>query len=159
MASPVPANMSDETPAAAPESKEGPAHKKGKVPLADVLKIMWKSDGKPEDCSWTWVELSVPNEREECPITQDPIQASDLDFLPGVAFRKENPEYSRIQLECGHAFSAMAITYQFFKNGMLCPLCRKGNDKTLSALCVPVHFRRHLQERLVIERAKVVLCF
>lgn len=135
---------------------EEPALKKNKVPLAKVLNIQWKSEGVAEKCVWTSVALSEPEDGEECPITQEPIRASSLEFLPGVSFRKEDPEYSRLQLECGHAFSAMAITYQFFKNGMLCPLCRKGTEKNLDALCVPAHFRRKLQERLVIERAKVL---
>lgn len=141
-----------------PSTGEGPALKKNKVPLAEVLNIQWKSEGVAEKCSWTSVALSVPADGEECPITQEPIASSSLEFLPGVSFRKEDPEYSRLQLECGHAFSAMAITYQFFKNGMLCPLCRKGVEKNLDALCVPAHFRRKLQERLVIERAKVLAC-
>jgi hypothetical protein len=138
--------------------EEGPPHKKGRVPLGDVLNIMWKSDGKPEECAWASVALSRPQEGEECPITQDPIRSSSLDFLPGVAFRKEDPDYSRIELECGHHFSAMAITYQFFKNGMMCPMCRKGSEKTLDPLCVPAHFRRRMQEHLVIERARVYAC-
>ena len=143
----------------APEApQEGPAPKKSKVPLAEILNIQWKSEGVAEKCDWITVALSVPADGEECPITQEPIASSSLDFLPGVSFRKEDPEYCRMQLECGHSFSAMAITYQFFKNGMLCPLCRKGSDKTLDAICVPVHFRRKLQERLVIERAKVLSC-
>ena len=145
-------------PSPAPAHEEGPAQKKGKVPLAEILNIMWKSEGKPEDCEWTWIHLSKPADGEECPITQEPISSSSLEFLPGVSFRKEDPEYSRIQLECGHSFSAMAITYQFFKNGMMCPLCRKGHSKTLAALCLPTHFRRAFQERLVIERAKVSTC-
>lgn len=138
------------------EESESPAHKKNRVPLAKVLNIQWKSEGVAEKCAWTSVSLSEPEAGEECPITQEPICSSSLEFLPGVSFRKENPEYSRMQLECGHAFSAMAITYQFFKNGMLCPLCRKGVEKNLDAICVPPHFRRKMQERLVIERAKVL---
>lgn len=141
-----------------PVCEEGPALKKNKVPLGEVLNIQWKSEGAPEKCVWTSVALSVPADGEECPITQEPMSGSFLEFLPGVSFRKENPEYCRLQLECGHAFSAMAITYQFFKNGMLCPLCRKGAEKTLDAVCVPAHFRRKIQERLVIERAKVLSC-
>ena len=155
MSSPAVACMKGETETATPAPDDGQAQKKGKVPLADVLNIMWKSDGKPEECAWTWIGLSKPNESEECPITQEPICSSSLEFLPGVSFRKDDPEYSRIQLECGHAFSAMAITYQFFKNGMICPMCRKGSEKNLAALCVPNHFRRSMQERLVIERSKV----
>ena len=159
MSSPVAFEMSDKTETATPVPDDQQAHNKGKVPLADVLNIMWKSDGKPEDCAWTWIALSRPGEGEECPITQEPICSSGLEFLPGVFFRKEDPEYTRIQLECGHTFSAMAITYQFFKNGMMCPMCRKGNEKTLAALCVPNHFRRTFQERLVIQRAKVCACW
>jgi hypothetical protein len=139
-------------------SEEGPALKKKRVPLAEILNIQWKSDGVAEKCAWTSVALSVPADGEECPITQEPIRSSSLEFLPGVSFRKDDPQYCKLQLECGHAFSAMAITYQFLKNGMMCPLCRKGSEKTLDVLCVPLHFRRKMQVRLVIERAKVSPC-
>jgi hypothetical protein len=153
MSTPVEREMSSDA-----AEEEGPALKKNKVPLAEVLNIQWKSEGVAEKCVWASVALSVPADGEECPITQEPMCSSSLEFLPGVSFRKDNPEYSRMQLECGHYFSAMAITYQFFKNGMMCPLCRKGSEKNLDAICVPVHFRRKLQERLVIERAKVLSC-
>lgn len=130
--------------------------KKARIRLGRVLNITWKSEGRPEDAKWTLIKLSVPSPDEECPITQGLMSAagSDLDFLPGVSFRKEDPEYKRIELSCGHAFSAMCLTYHFFKNGMLCPLCRAGHEETLAPLCVPQHFRREMQQRLVNERAQ-----
>jgi len=132
--------------------------KKQRIELGKILHITWKSESEDFDESkWTAIELSVPSAQEECPITQELMEspASDLEFLPGVTFNKDFPQYKRIQLKCGHAFSAMNITYHFFKNGMLCPLCRSGYEGRLASVCVPYHFRRKMQERLVTERAQV----
>lgn len=139
---------------AAPEG-EGNASK-CRPPLGDVLYMTWKSEGGLETSHWRVVGLSVPGADEECPITQEPMATYDLEFLPGVTFRKEEPHYRRMQLECGHAFSAMALTYHFFKNGMLCPLCRSGSDERLSVACVPNHFRKNMQKRLAVERTQVL---
>lgn len=129
--------------------------KKAKVGLGTVVTMTWKTEGKPEDCKWMPVKLSVPSADEECPITQELMcsPGSDLDFLPGVTFRNDNPEYRRMELPCGHFFSAMCLTYHFFKNGMLCPLCRSGHEETLAPVCVPIHFRRKMQSHLASERA------
>ena len=82
--------------------EEGPALKKNKVPLAEVLNIQWKSEGVAEKCVWASVALSVPADGEECPITQEPMCSSSREFLTGVKFRKDNTEYSTKKLECGH---------------------------------------------------------
>lgn len=132
--------------------------KKPRIELGKILYITWKSENEDSnEPEWTVIELSVPSSQEECPITQELIEspASDLDFLPGVTFMKDYPQYKRLKLKCGHAFSAMSLTYHFFKNGMLCPLCRTGQDKRLAPVCVPSHFRRKMQERVVAERAQV----
>jgi hypothetical protein len=138
-----------------PDVPDARAGLKRKTPLADILQIQWKSKGELESSKWLVVELSEPSPDEECPITQEPMSSCDLEFLPGVTFREEDPTYRRMGLKCGHAFSAMALTYHFFKNGMLCPLCRDGNEETLAPICVPAHFRKAMQKRLATERAKV----
>ena len=127
------------------------------TPLAKVLSITWKSERCPEDAKWTVVALSEPRADEECPITQERMCSpqSGLDFLPGVTFNEGHPSYTRLGLECGHAFSAMPLTYHFFKNGMLCPLCRAGTPETLAVMCVPSHFRKAMQARLAEEMARV----
>lgn len=138
------------------------SEKKARIELGKVLFITWKSETEDShEPDWTVIELSVPSPQEECPITQELMEspASDLEFLPGVTFQKDFPQYKRIQLKCGHAFSAMSLTYHFFKNGMLCPLCRAGQDRRLAPVCVPSHFRKKMQERLVAERAQVSLGF
>ena len=124
------------------------------MPLADKVLFTWRTCEELEKAMWMTVELSEPGPSEECPIAQEPMSSSDLEFLPNVTYREDNKLYRRMQLPCGHAFSAMNLAYHFFKNGMLCPLCRSGSDKPLAALCVPAHFRQQFQARVVAERAR-----
>jgi hypothetical protein len=130
--------------------------KRPRCPLADVVHIMWKSEGQPDNSFYCFVRLSVPSPGEECPITQEPIASplSDLEFLPGVAFRDMDPTYRRAQLDCNHTFCAMQLVYHFFRNGMHCPLCRAGSNRTLASVCIPSHFRHSMGEHLVVQWAK-----
>ena len=81
--------------------------------------------------------------------------ASDLEFLPGITYREDNRLYRKMELDCGHAFSAMHLTYHFFKNAMQCPMCRAGHESSLAPVCLPAHFRQQFQARVNLERAKV----
>jgi len=123
--------------------------------LADKLHISAKSTDKPEKAYWTTMSLSKPDDGEECPISQESISTYDLEFLAGCTFRPDHPDYRKMTLECGHGFSAMALTYHFFKNGMQCPMCRKGDPRTMDPLCVPQHFRKEMQTRVALEEAQV----
>lgn len=124
------------------------------TPLADKVLFTWRTCEELEKALWMTVELSEPGLNEDCPITQEPMVSSDLEFLPDVTYREDNKKYRRMQLPCGHGFSAMNLTYHFYKNGMLCPLCRFGSEKTLAPLCVPAHFRQQFQARVAAERAR-----
>lgn len=98
--------------------------------------------------------LDEPGRGEACPISQDPMAEYDLEFLPGVTWSERHPTYRRLTLPCSHAFSAMAVTYHFAKNGMQCPLCRTGEGVPMAPACLPRHFRESVLLRLEAERAR-----
>lgn len=65
-----------------------------------------------------------------CPIMQEPIALVNLEFLT-KPFLIDNPTLNGMQLECGHKFHALALTYHWVRNkNMLCPVCRKGLANT-----------------------------
>ena len=125
------------------------------TPLATKVMFTWRSQGPVDTAKWMTVTLSAPEPAEECPISCEPMCASDLEFLPGVTYREDNSLYRKMELDCGHAFSAMHLTYHFFKNAMQCPMCRAGHESSLAPVCLPAHFRQQFQARVNLERAKV----
>ena len=137
-----------------PEST-APVHTK--TLLAKVVTFTWKSEGSLEDSKWMHVSLSEPGADEECPITQELMSSpqSGLDFLPETTYVEDCPSYRRMELGCGHAFSALPLTYHFFRSGMQCPLCRAGHPDTLSAMCIPMHFRKAMQTKRTADRTQV----
>ena len=125
------------------------------TPLATKVYFTWRSHGPVDTAKWMTVCLSAPDPGEECPISCEPMEACDLEFLPGVTYRDDNRLYRKMQLDCGHSFSAMHLTYHFYKNAMQCPMCRAGHESTLAPVCLPAHFRQAMQARVNVERAKV----
>ena len=103
------------------------------------------------------VELKIPSVDEECPISQESMHSYDLDFLPNVSFIPDFPLFRKLILPCNHSFSAMAITYHFFKNSMQCPLCRTGSKLPLAPLYLPEHFRVDMQAKVAAESVQVLL--
>ncbi len=87
------------------------------------------------------VELSLPDPDDECPLTLGPIYDDNLEFLDGVTFIPELPNFKRMTLPCGHSFGAMSLVYNFARKNMLCPCCRAGVDDSIHNDSIPVHFR------------------
>lgn len=101
-------------------------------------------------------ELCAPAEDATCPITQDLISQSELEFMEGVTFVKGSPELRSMKLQCGHEFSAMCLVYHWARSGNVkCPVCRAGPEGSrLNLLRLPDHFRAPLARRVRSEKRK-----
>ena len=101
-------------------------------------------------------ELRAPDDGATCPITQDLIAESELEFLEGVTFVKGSPELRAMKLKCGHEFSAMCLVYHWARSGNVnCPVCRAGPEGSrLNLLRLPDHFRAPLCKRVRAQKRK-----
>lgn len=101
-------------------------------------------------------ELRAPERDATCPISQDLIAESDLEFLEGVTFLKGSPELRSMRLQCKHEFSAMCLVYHWARSGNVkCPVCRAGPDGSrLNLLRLPDHFRGPMCKRVRSEHRK-----
>ena len=97
-------------------------------PLADKLYIM--SALSPSDYK-TEAVLSKPAPTEECPLMFEAMQDYRLTFAPDNVLLPSNPSLTKITLDCGHSFSALACVYFFCRQCMRCPMCRKGVDQPM----------------------------
>jgi len=95
------------------------------------------------------MRLFKPDPDEVCPITQEPILTSELDFLKGVPFSYEHADHSGLELACGHKFAAIPLTYHWVRNSTLqCPLCRAGCASGMPTLNkLPCHFGPQMRKR------------
>jgi hypothetical protein len=93
--------------------------------------------------------LAEPDEGQVCPITQEPIATSTLDFLD-CPFDLEHPERKALCLPCQHTFAALCLVFHWARNDtVLCPLCRAGpRGARLNLRCLPAHFRRQMGRRV-----------
>jgi len=101
-------------------------------------------------------ELRAPEEGATCPISQDLIAHSDLEFLKGCTLVKNSPELRAMKLQCGHEFSAMCLVYYWARSGNVkCPVCRAGPEGSrLNLLRLPDHFRAPMCRRVRSEHRK-----
>ena len=102
------------------------------------------------------VELREPARDAICPITQDPIADSALEWLPDCKFDRDNPTHTNMHLPCGHDFSAMNIVYHWARNrNVLCPICRGGPKAArLDLRNLPPHFGPQLTRKVRSERRR-----
>jgi hypothetical protein len=100
--------------------------------------------------------LFEPSEPITCPISQDDIMSSELDFLPGIYYVSNNQRLRGIRLDCGHAFSGMHIVYQWARNhNVLCPVCRNGHKEAhIDLRKLPEHFRIPICRQVRSQRRK-----
>jgi len=108
--------------------------------------IHFRSEGSGDAVYHTTVSLSKPEEGEVCPITLERVADYELDFLPGVTFRKGMRDHTKMTMRCGHSFSAMALVYHLRKNSLSCPMCREGTQEKLHPACIPFHFKGGMLE-------------
>jgi hypothetical protein len=99
-------------------------------------------------------ELFEPGPGPICPITQDPICTSQLDFLQDRSFDETRPMETGARLACKHEFTAMCLLYHWARNGnVTCPMCRHGpSEGRLNLRKLPDHFRLEMCRRIRSER-------
>ena len=61
---------------------------------------------------------------EECCINLEPIADACLSFAPDLRVQQLYPEYTGVELLCGHRFSASCLLWYWCLNAMICPVCR-----------------------------------
>lgn len=107
----------------------------------------------PKMISFTLFEATSAH---TCPISQEHIHESELDFLNGVYFKDKNETMRGIRLKCNHEFSAMHLLYHWARNrNVLCPICRDGvADAHLDMRKLPNHFKSAFCKRVRTERQR-----
>jgi hypothetical protein len=109
------------------------------------------------------LDLSEPEQDEECSISLEKIREYRLPFMPDDPENKQGtasplasqPHLTKASLPCGHGFNAMALLYHFAKNSMTCPFCRAGHEGVLMGeLSIPEHARQHFAMQLEKARAE-----
>jgi len=91
-----------------------------------------------------------------CPITQDPIAESQLDFMGNQVYSIAHPKHTGARLECKHEFSAMCLLYHWARNSnVLCPVCRSGQKGArVNLRALPAHFRLEMWRKVKREIAQ-----
>ena len=99
-------------------------------------------------------ETFKPNPDAICPITQDPIATSHLEFMEDQVVERDNPTHTGTRLACKHEFTAMCLLYHWARNGtVLCPICRSGpKGARLNLRALPEHFRADMVRRIKKEK-------
>jgi hypothetical protein len=89
-----------------------------------------------------------------CPITQEPIATSQLEFLEDRVMSQDKPNHTGTRLACNHEFTAMCLLYHWARNGnVLCPVCRSGpKGARLNLRGIPEHFTADMMRRIKNER-------
>lgn len=97
-----------------------------------------------------------PSADAVCPISQDAILESELEFLQGVTVLEDSPNLRGMRLPCGHEFSGMNLVYHWARNrNVLCPVCRGGPAGAhLDLRKLPQHFRAEMAKKARSERRK-----
>lgn len=84
----------------------------------------------------------------ECPITLEPFNRADVDFLPGARLVPEEKDLVAAKLPCNHVMGAIPLVYHMMTTNIRCPICRSGSGKKISLTCVPKHIRKMLKSRV-----------
>ena len=99
-------------------------------------------------------EMFEPTPDVMCPITQEPIATSQLEFFKDRVMSQDKPNHTGTRLACNHEFTAMCLLYHWARNGnVLCPVCRSGpKGARLNLRGIPEHFTADMMRRIKNER-------
>ena len=87
---------------------------------------------------------------EECCISLEPIADACLSFEPDLRVKQLYPEFTGVELNCGHRFSAVSLLYHWCLSPMVCPVCRTkyALDGAEPTQCCPGNFPLHACNKL-----------
>lgn len=121
-------------------SKCSKLSKLSKRPKLSQCQLVWRATGSKNRYE---INLTRPEEGDECAISCDNIRDAKLDWMPeGMdAFTPYDSSLKKATLPCKHSFAVAPLAYHFIKNQMRCPVCRNGEDNRLNYLCIPKHMR------------------
>ena len=89
-------------------------------------------------------------EGEECCIALEPIADACLPFAPGLRVQQLYPEFTGVELRCGHRLSAACLLWHWCLSPMVCPICRAkytlGDEEPVP--CSPGNFPLHACNKL-----------
>jgi hypothetical protein len=97
----------------------------------------------------------VAKDTEFCPLSQDLIKNSSLDFAPDLCWHEDHPNLNACELPCGHKFTTMLLMFHFVKNSCQeCPVCKYGvKQMHWSEHVIPKHVYLHFAAQLFREQA------
>ena len=93
---------------------------------------------------------------EICPISQDFINESSLEFLENNHLLEDKPSYKGIVLDCNHKFNGIFLIYNWARNkNILCPVCRGGLEGAyLNLKQLPKHIGNGFARKVRSERRR-----
>lgn len=68
---------------------------------------------------------------EECCIALEPIADVVLPFCTDLRVVSMHPQFTGVQLRCGHRFSAVSLLWYWCTTAMICPICRAQYAATI----------------------------
>lgn len=94
------------------------------------------------------LKLFEPTGDDVCPISQDHLRVSCVDFE--CCLDEASPQNKAARLPCGHSFNVTNLLYHWARNKTVaCPVCRRGpKDGRLSMKNLPVRIRSCLAPRV-----------
>lgn len=84
----------------------------------------------------------------ECPVSLERFDSSEIDVLPGATFLPEHPKLCAGKLPCGHIIACLPLVMHMLVSDMRCPICRAGPCKRLYKKCLPKHLQQPLGRKV-----------
>lgn len=88
----------------------------------------------------------------ECPVSLERFDSSEIDVLPGATFLPEHPSLCAGKLPCGHIIACLPLVMHMMVSDMRCPICRAGPCKRLYKKCLPSHLQQPLARKVDLMR-------
>jgi hypothetical protein len=102
------------------------------------------------------LDLFLADQNDICPISQEPINDSLLEFLEKNYLIENQPNLKGVILNCNHKFNGIYLLYNWARNkNVLCPVCRGGlQGAYLNVKTIPKHLNSSLMRKVRSERRR-----